>query len=776
MKKINMISYVKKIIVLLLFFVCNSIYSQAKDVIEILVQKNENARDIAQKYFDEPDLWQVVLKENNLDSPSKIVKGLKLKLPSGKIKQTAQKMRESLDNISSATNQGAKLFAKDLISKSLDNYNKGVNSRQEGEWSRSIQFFESSIKASKEAEVLAKKNREAVSEAIVSFKKGNVESRTPKDRLWKDAEINSKLIEEDMARTLSDSYAEISFADKSKIRLNENSQAVIKKSRVDLLKNKKETQVTLVKGDAFALLMKNPKKKFDLETAGISTKVNSKFFWVSKNEESTKIANYDGEIEIQAKDSMVVVKQNQGSIVPKGGVPSQPIDLLPQPKLSAPDNNQVLFAGAIKFEWGTVEDALGYWFILAEDKDFTKLVRQERNNKTNAISLTGLSAGTYYWKVSGIDKFGLPGQGSEVNLFVMKYDEYQPYLSITEPRSSAVTKDETILVSGITEVNVILTINEEKIEVSDSGKFSASVKLSDGVSSILIKVTDQAGNETQIIRDVVYESSPDFEIQYSDECLQIEKNHFITSSKLYSLMGRTRAYSTVLLNSISNSTVYRAYADSSGYFTFNMLEILEKESFNIKAVSPAKYEFGENIVIEYDGTPPVIVLDAEIPKVSSSQSVLIRGKVSGAENANINSEEIKLTENKFSKEIKLHAGSNHIIITAEDVAGNISKLEREVIFDNSPPALIDYKISKKKISAGSEICIEINFQDDSQVKKVAKVVYSADSKKNTIFAQLQTGKMVYSGCGFVPIANPEIKINSITLEDYNNNSKEYLFK
>jgi len=71
--------------------------------------------------------------------------------------------------------------------------------------------------------------RDKYADAIFSKIKGTVQKRKPNLQKWKDAILYDQLFELDLTRTLSSSFAEITFADLNQFRLNENSQAIILK-------------------------------------------------------------------------------------------------------------------------------------------------------------------------------------------------------------------------------------------------------------------------------------------------------------------------------------------------------------------------------------------------------------------------------------------------------------------------------------------------------------------------------------------------------------------
>ena len=109
--------------------------------------------------------------------------------------------------------------------------------------------------------------------------------------------------------------------------------------RANLLEDTGEAKVSLVKGDVFALLADSKKNdRFHLDIPGVKTKVDSKYFWVGRDKQVTRFANYDGKLEISSAGSKVILKKNQGSVILHNKKPTSPRELLTRPKLLKPES------------------------------------------------------------------------------------------------------------------------------------------------------------------------------------------------------------------------------------------------------------------------------------------------------------------------------------------------------------------------------------------------------------------------------------------------------
>jgi len=94
-----------------------------------------------------------------------------------------------------------------------------------------------------------------------------------------------------------------------------------------------------------------------------------------------------------------------------------------------------------------------------------------------------------------------------IGFFVYLWFEYRfliegPFLEVNQPADEFSTLSETISVSGRTDPEVSLSINNQEIDVDPSGKFSQEVKLLDNINTIVITSTSKNGKVTKVERTV----------------------------------------------------------------------------------------------------------------------------------------------------------------------------------------------------------------------------------------------------------------------------------
>jgi len=93
------------------------------------------------------------------------------------------------------------------------------------------------------------------------------------------------------------------------------------------------------------------------------------------------------------------------------------------------------------------------------------------------------------------------------NILRFEVKKTAPKLEVTSPDdNSAVTGDSNIApISGRTEDDVSLTVNDRFIVIANDGTFTYSYPLAEGENTLKIVATDDAGNQTTVERHVTYQ-------------------------------------------------------------------------------------------------------------------------------------------------------------------------------------------------------------------------------------------------------------------------------
>jgi len=757
----------------LIFSLTGILFAQSQKVIEITVKKNQSIREIAKKYLGDPDLWEAILKYNNLETSSDAKPGVILKIPIRDFKKAKGALNEAIKAIREASRSGANLFAQSGLSRAEKLYNEALNLQKNGDFLLSYDKAAKAKQFAGEAKKLSVKKRNVKTSAVLTDKQGDVESMQPDQSVWKDLNKPDKLNEGDKVRTLSNSFAEITFYDGNRIKLNSNAQALIQKMREDLFEKKKESSVKIVEGDAFAYLTGgSSKKKFNVIIPGLETKVKSKNFWVKKERKRTKIANYEGEIEIKSKGQKVVLQENEKTIVSASGRIAAPQKILTAPKLLSPVKGNNVYEEKITFTWTNIPKTKEYWLEISTDKDFKNVVLFKKKIKQPRYSISTLVNGIYFWRVFPIDSDDIPGQKSKAESFVLSPNAEAPYLTVLLPMEGAIVTENSVVVSGKTEIGGSVLINGEAEKIDKNGKFEKHISVNPGANKISVKAVSKNGIENEIFRNIYYDTPGDLKIAYDGTLNKIGNNKFIFSAENFSFGGITRPRSLVELKNAGGKN-YRGYSDSRGKFKFNISQKEKESAYLLKIETVSGFSLEDSLWFIVDNEAPVITLSIEPPFYTDKNSVELRGAVTETCKVKINGADAALNKNNFSKEVKLSSGVNIIRITAEDIAGNENVIEREIYLDDAPPIITGKNIRKKIINGKTAIIVKIGVSDTSGLKNTARLKALLGKEVKYIFAKYNKSAQTYEAVVYFPNSDYTPSLVSILLEDYFGNKKEY---
>lgn len=741
----------------------------------VRVEPGQTIRDVAKKYLGNSDLWEFILQENRLNYAHEVKPGMRLRIPVSRIKGAVQGIDSSRKKISEATRLGAKIFAPLLIKEAVQAREQAVRLQKKGKWEESIRFAEESLGKAEKAISISRQNQNVPAQAVIQNLSGKVSKKRPEGIDWEEISRYEVLLEGEKIRTLSDSYADILFRDNSQLHLEENAQALIQRMRANLLENTEEASVSIVKGDVKAFLTGGGKKKrVQVDVPGIKTRINSSNFWIGKDDKVTRIANYEGEIEISSAGEKVVLRENQGSIVRENSRPTPPQALLPSPKHKAPENGTSFSSLRFAFIWHPVTGTDHYILEIAKEAGFDRILWSEKHRDNKGAFPEHLGGGTYYWRVTAYSKDGLPGKPSTPYLFRIMIDTTPPFLVIEAPKQGAVITTQEIQVKGETEKDSAVTINSQKVETDTEGNFSHPVLLDDIKNTITIVATDSSSNISKKEVTVYYAPKKEVSLSFSDALPSIRENCFVTNTRQFMLFGTTNPFSRISVSKEKTENILsETSSDEKGSFNLRVPASPEGEKFVLSITTKAGETRKEGFSVVLDTTPPKIMLDKDIPSAVSAPELTISGTSEDAVRFLLNGEEIALENGRFSKTLHLKNAKNQIRMESLDKAGNIGMYKKEVILDTLPPEPVSWKLAPKVVKGNAKILIQVRAKDMTGLKKIAPFTVHVGEKPVSGHL-IRKDNDTYEGSLLVEEkTNAKVKFSSITLSDYLGNEKEY---
>lgn len=342
-------------------------------------------------------------------------------------------------------------------------------------------------------------NRIADVEAQIERKQGIVEKRKGLLGAWTSASRGDMLKQSDGIKTLQESIASLAFADGSAIKVDANTIAVIRKSRIDRLSDNTDTEITLENGGVLARLSAAGKERsnYIINAGSSSTELRSRNFYAETDSGQTvKLTNYDGEASVNSNDVVITIGKNEGTIVKSGEAPLPARKLLPAPVIPWSSPDTVISSERLLFRFVDVQGAASYRVEYGRDNNFAAGT-QQRIVTEDQLILEDLPDGVTYVRVQSVDSLGLRGPFSNTVRILRSDDRKAPPVIINDAQNDILfTLNSRKTISGITEPNVTLEVSGDPVAVSSSGKFSFTLTDLTEEHDISLTVTDRSGNST----------------------------------------------------------------------------------------------------------------------------------------------------------------------------------------------------------------------------------------------------------------------------------------
>jgi hypothetical protein len=358
--------------------------------------------------------------------------------------------------------------------------------------------------------------------ARLSYIQGNVFTRKQGITNWQSAVLGQILTIQDEIVTDSTGRAEVTFDNGAKLKLLPKSNIVITKQSWDDGGASGETEIKLTVGRALSKISKlsNTKERFSLVTPTAVAGIRGTEFIVEQKSDKTALlsvwenmVSWRGQI---ASSSENIVSSGKGSRCRREQQPEPPVDLPAPPFPKSPAMNDTFFynpdhSRPIVFKWTKPSDIKAH-FLVWQDTEQNEVLADVVID-ADSFKIMPPKTENLYWQLTAIDSIGFEGQpwpNRKITL-VRKLDN--PKLDVISPKADQKISRNSILITGQTDPQTVIIINERPVSVSVAGNFSEPVKLSPGINNIMISATDRAGNNTAAVFSVVSSPYKNYEIQ-----------------------------------------------------------------------------------------------------------------------------------------------------------------------------------------------------------------------------------------------------------------------
>lgn len=733
-----------------------------QEVLEVTLEEGQTLRDLAQKHLGNPDDWDMIVAYNGYQSVNEIGPGTTLSIPVELYKNVVDQLNNARKEIELANQEGASILIPHLVDSALQSEREALSLKKQGSLEAAHDLAKRAYQQAQEAVREAKKRRVQAITAVLAQKNGRVETRRADQAVWSSAQLEQDLMEKERVRTLSQSGAQVVFMDRSRINLGENALIVVESMKQDLIQNSQTSSVVVLQGDINAYLSAlGQKSNVQVSTPDVETNIRSRNFWTSRGENNeTRVANYDGEIDIISGGQKVTVRENEGSKVLPGNIPTVPKKLLPAPEL-VDVGGYTSYQTEIYFRWQPVEKSKSYLIEISSNRGFTRILERIPVDRVE-YRWKAPESGVYYWHVSAVDEDDFPGPFSDHAEISIKLDNTPPYLVVEKPLENEILFADSVIVMGTVEMGSILKINGETAQIEAGGEFNHSVKVDVGKQIISIIATDKAGNQSKVERGVFY--------SVDEKLLHLSTDSsMVTNVPAILIEGFVPPMSNVQVGDkpiIVNGTEFH-----------HLLPLQEgKHEIGVTAMSASGDTQIVYLTPHIDTTPPVLSLrgtdDEAIPAYTTATTYTFQGDFTEPVILNLNGEEIANDMSQFQHQVELNEGDNRFQFIYRDAAGNVASQEWVIYRDTTPPVVSGSKIFKEDHDGSTIVRAEIKAKDEGVglARRGRFVIEETVSGKQfegiLTLIELENEKTYEGRLYLPPEVTGKLKIVELNIQDY----------
>jgi parallel beta-helix repeat protein len=280
-----------------------------------------------------------------------------------------------------------------------------------------------------------------------------------------------------------------------------------------------------------------------------------------------------------------------------------------------------------------------------------------------------LTEGANYFQLVAIDEVG---NRAEVD-FVLVSDTTPPAIFVSAPADNFATNRSVVLVNGVTETDVFLTLNDRTIRTT-GGVFSEPYALSEGPNTVKVTATDRAGNNHTVVRTVFFDTvAPQINLTSPSPNLVTRFRDLTVTGAVESAIG------TVYVNGAPVAT-------GQGAFT-RLVRLDEgRNVIVIQAWDSAGNPATLSTTVTLDTVPPQVAITSPADGALVNQvSVRVTGNCSGGTRLLLNGVALDPGSGSIDESVTLAEGRNELRLVAFDEAGNSAEAAVLVTLDTVAP-------------------------------------------------------------------------------------------
>jgi len=308
------------------------------------------------------------------------------------------------------------------------------------------------------------------------------------------------------------------------------------------------------------------------------------------------------------------------------------------------------------------------------------------------IALKGLTGGTHNILTIGKDSAGNWQKEEYASVITWVVDITPPALTLSTLPNGAYTNNATLNISGRATDNISLqgvTINDSALTVNADGTFSEAIQLITGSNTITATATDLATNTTTTVRTVVLDQ------WVPAITITLPADNSVTNTGDAFVTGTVDRPANISIK-VNGSNPVPAIV-SSPTFSFPISYGYGSNTIELTATDPNLAINTSTTVrtVMFDNISPALAITSPGQDITTNQTnTLLQGTVSDILIATVlvsdgtNTFTPAVTNGVFQQTLTFSDEKTYAItVTATDAAGNAAAVQRNIIYDKTPPVL-----------------------------------------------------------------------------------------
>ncbi len=303
------------------------------------------------------------------------------------------------------------------------------------------------------------------------------------------------------------------------------------------------------------------------------------------------------------------------------------------------------------------------------------------------ITLAGLMDGSHLVSALGKDSAGNWQKDEHATVVTWTVDTEAPVLTLSSLADGAFTNDNTLNIAGtVTDNNGVsgVTINSAAVPLNADGTFSQVISLITGSNSITTIAKDLAGNTTTDVRTIILnQSAPIINITHPSD-------NSVTNDSSTAVTGAVDKTASVGIKINNTSPLPEIVTDST--FSFPITYVYGQNTIEVTAIDPAGNIGTAKRTVMFDNINPALAVTNPAQDMTTNQSsILLQGTVADPTitSVTITCDGITSTptviNGTFERQLTFSEEKTYaIVVTDTDAAGNISTVQRNIIYFKTP--------------------------------------------------------------------------------------------